>query len=68
MKKFFSLVAVATMVSMAACSNNASEEASTEMDSVANEVVETPTEEVAAPVMDSTATDSTTAPSTEAAK
>ncbi len=65
MKKLFSLVAVAAMVSMAACSNNASEEAANEMDSVATEEVAAPVEEVA-PAADTTAVDTTAAPAVEA--
>ncbi|MES2627756.1 MAG: hypothetical protein V4616_02195 [Bacteroidota bacterium] len=61
MKKFFSLVAVAAIVSLSACSNNASEEASTEMDSVATEAVAEPVEEVA-PVADTTLVDTAAAP------
>ena len=67
MKKLFSLVAVAAMVSMAACSNNASEEAANEMDSVATEEVAAPVEEVAPAAADTAAaTDTAAAPAAEA--
>lgn len=67
MKKFFSLVAIAAMVSMVACKNNAETEGSSEMDSTAAAVeTTTPETEVAAPV-DTTAHVDTAAAPAEAA-